>query len=74
MMNSVTQQTKGESKTWKALSQCLPPLNPDADYWWQLTGRHLAALLEAAEYPVDKQYDALLLHYHWTVSQAVLLL
>jgi hypothetical protein len=59
-----------ETKAWEALSQCLPPRNPDIDHWWQLTGRQLAALLEAAGYPIERQYEALLTHYHWTVSRA----
>ena len=56
------------TKAWKALSQCLPTLDPDSKYWWQLTGRHLATLVDAAGYPIEKQYEALLMHYHWTVS------
>lgn len=52
---------------WKALQQCLPPKDTNSDIWWQLTGRQLAAILEAADYPLEKQYEALLFHYHWTV-------
>ncbi|KAF2133643.1 dimethylallyl tryptophan synthase GliD1 [Dothidotthia symphoricarpi CBS 119687] len=52
---------------WNALSQCLPTLNANSDAWWQLTGRHLAAIVEAAGYPIEKQYEALLFHYHWTL-------
>ncbi|KAL4867064.1 hypothetical protein BDV12DRAFT_210075 [Aspergillus spectabilis] len=50
---------------WKVLSQTLPPRNPDADAWWQLTGRHLAVLLDAAAYPIERQYECLLYHYHY---------
>ncbi|KAL4791624.1 tryptophan dimethylallyltransferase-domain-containing protein [Aspergillus venezuelensis] len=50
---------------WKVLSQTLPSRGPDADAWWQLTGRHLAVLLEAAAYPIEKQYECLLFHYHY---------
>lgn len=57
-------------QAWKALSQYLPTRNPDSDYWWRLTGRQLAAILEAAGYPIEKQYEALLFHYLWTVSRA----
>ena len=56
------------SEAWQVLSKYLPPVNSDRDYWWQLTGRHVAALVEAADYPIDKQYEALIFHYHWTVS------
>ena len=59
------------TQAWRALSQYLPGhSNPDSDYWWCLTGRHLSALVEAAGYPIEKQYEALLFHYHWTVSCA----
>ncbi|EOA85721.1 hypothetical protein ACJQWK_07740 [Exserohilum turcicum] len=55
------------TEAWKALEQCLPPRDSNSDTWWQLTGRHLATILDAAGYPVEKQYEALLFHYHWTV-------
>ncbi|KAI9370620.1 tryptophan dimethylallyltransferase-domain-containing protein [Aspergillus egyptiacus] len=53
------------TQAWKTLSQILPSRGPDADAWWQLTGRHLAVLLDAAAYPVEKQYECLLYHYHY---------
>lgn len=55
------------TEAWKALEQCLPPSDTNSDAWWQLTGRHLAAIVDAAGYPLEKQYEALLFHYHWTV-------
>ena len=55
------------SQAWKTMMQYLPGRNADCDYWWQLTGRHLAVLVEAAGYPIEKQYEALMFHYHWTV-------
>ena len=75
-MNGTTKQLRVQSQpsdihstpVWRMLSHCLPTRNPDSDYWWQLTGRHLAALVEAAGYPVENQYEALLMHYHWTVG------
>lgn len=56
------------TKAWKALSQCLPPRDPDVDRWWQITGQHLAAMCEAAGYPMEKQYEVLLMHHQYTVS------
>ncbi|KAL4886013.1 aromatic prenyltransferase [Aspergillus karnatakaensis] len=50
---------------WKVLSQTLPSRDSDADAWWQLTGRHLAVLLDAAAYPIERQYECLLYHYHY---------
>ncbi|KAM3537907.1 hypothetical protein ARSEF1564_009176 [Beauveria bassiana] len=55
------------TKAWEALSPLLPPRGPDCDYWWNLTGIHLAALVDAAGYPIEKQYEALLFHHTWTV-------
>ncbi|KAL4746285.1 hypothetical protein BDW72DRAFT_197826 [Aspergillus terricola var. indicus] len=56
-----------QSKAWETLSRCLPPRNADLDYWWALTGAHLALMLEAAGYSTEKQYEALLFHYHWII-------
>lgn len=58
------------TEAWGALSQYLPTRDPNSDYWWGLTGRQLATLVEAAGYPIEKQYEALLFHYHWTVRRA----
>ncbi|ROV98477.1 hypothetical protein VPNG_08538 [Cytospora leucostoma] len=55
------------TKAWKSLSQWLPPRDVDSDYWWKLTGEHLATMLDAAGYTLQRQYDALLFHYHWIV-------
>ncbi|KAL4781084.1 tryptophan dimethylallyltransferase-domain-containing protein [Aspergillus varians] len=55
------------TQVWKVLSQTLPSRGQDADAWWQLTGKHLAILLDAAAYPVEKQYEYLLYHYHYAV-------
>ena len=67
----LTPPLKGQpTKAWAALSQWLPPHSPDNDYWWHLTGLHLANMLEAAGYRLEKQYEALVFHYHWIVSCA----
>jgi len=47
--------------------QLLPSRNHDQDFWWKVTGRQLAVLLEAAGYPIERQYNTLLFHYHWAV-------
>lgn len=56
------------TQVWKTLAKCLPSRNPDCDYWWNLTGRHMAYMVEAAGYTTEKQYEALLYYYHWAVS------
>lgn len=64
----MSDDSKLQLQAWKTLSKYLPGSNEDQEYWWKLTGRHVASLLEAAEYPLEKQYECLLFHYRWTVS------
>lgn len=58
---------KSPPPAWQTLSQILPLRDADKDYWWGLTGLQLAHMLHEADYPLAKQYEALLFHYHWTV-------
>jgi hypothetical protein len=46
----------------------LPSRTSDLDYWWKLTGSHLAKILHATDYSDNEQVDALLFHYHYIVS------
>lgn len=68
-----TQRTRAGSpaKAWEAISQWLPSRGPESDYWWKLTGPHLATMMDAAGYAIEKQYEALVFHYHWIVSCAL---
>jgi hypothetical protein len=59
------------TKAWRTLSQCLPTLDPNCNHWWQLTSRHLVALVDAIDYLIEKQYEALLMHYHWTIDRSL---
>ncbi|KAK1751940.1 tryptophan dimethylallyltransferase-domain-containing protein [Echria macrotheca] len=54
------------TQVWKTLSQYLPSRDPDSDFWWKFSGLHLALMLEEAEYPPEKQIEALVFFYHWT--------
>jgi hypothetical protein len=65
-----TEKNTEKLLAWTALNQYLPPRSADYDFWWQLTGRHVALQVEAAGYPIEKQYEALLFHYHWAVRLA----
>lgn len=56
------------TKVWQSLSLWLPQRNPDYDFWWGLTGPHLAIMLENAGYAPEKQFEMLLFHYNWSVS------
>ncbi|KAL2834000.1 hypothetical protein BJY01DRAFT_224778 [Aspergillus pseudoustus] len=53
-------RTGQSTKAWEALSPCLPSRTPDLDYWWALTGMHLAIMLEAGGYSIEKQCEALI--------------
>lgn len=64
MISKVEQNTAA----WTALNVLLPSRTPDEDYWWKQSGPQLAALVEGAGYAPEKQYEALLFHYHWMVS------
>lgn len=67
--NGTAEDAKLGQQAWVALTQCLPPRDVDGNFWWQITGRQLAALAEAAGYTMEKQYEMLLTHYHWMVSK-----
>lgn len=61
-------QNQKPSKAWQSLVKtCLPPQDQDVEFWWQLTGYHLAKMIEAADYSIERQYEILLFHYHWIV-------
>lgn len=64
-------QAKPSLKVWNSLvKNCLPPqTNKDVEFWWKITGYHLAVMIDAAGYSVEKQYETLLFHYHWIVSR-----
>lgn len=53
---------------WASLSPWMPSRTADMDYWWKLTGQHLATMLGAAGYTIEEQYKALLFHFHWIVG------
>ncbi|KAI0544661.1 dimethylallyl tryptophan synthase GliD1 [Xylaria curta] len=58
---------RSSRKAWESLRPLLPSRGPDCDYWWNYTGSHLAYLLDAAGYSTERQYEALLFHYHRVV-------
>ncbi|KAI5868213.1 aromatic prenyltransferase [Durotheca rogersii] len=58
------------TQVWKSLEDvCLPARSYDIEFWWQVTGYHLAKMVEAAGYPIERQYEVLLFHYHWIVPR-----
>lgn len=60
-------------KVWNFLTRCLPVVDKDADFWWRLTGYHMAVMIEAAGYTPERQYEVLLFHHHFIVSNNPLL-
>ncbi|KAL4867248.1 hypothetical protein BDV12DRAFT_198456 [Aspergillus spectabilis] len=52
---------------WDSISQWLPSRDPDSNYWWDVTGPQMATMFEEAGYSRERQYEYLLIHYHWTV-------
>ncbi|KAL5001062.1 aromatic prenyltransferase [Aspergillus recurvatus] len=54
-------------KVLDIVSKLEPSRGPSHAHWWKLTGPQLALMLEAAEYPIDKQFESLLFYYHWIV-------
>ncbi|EGX93038.1 dimethylallyl tryptophan synthase GliD1 [Cordyceps militaris CM01] len=66
MANEVsTKSQMPPSKVWESLSLLLPSRDADCDYCWQLTGQHLAHMVQLAGYSSERQYEALLFHYYW---------
>lgn len=71
--NSVATKENGyaDSSKLKVLdivSKLEPSLGPSHTHWWKLTSPQLALMLEAADYPIEKQFETLLFYYHWVVS------
>lgn len=56
------------TKSWTILGKWLPTHSDAEKYWWNLTGPHLAALFENANYPMEKQFEALMIHYSQIVG------
>lgn len=67
--NGVDLSVAGTTSIWSMVSRWLPRRNADCDYWWQLTGPHLATMLCEAEYSIHEQYEGMILHYHFVVPR-----
>lgn len=65
------QQPTAPLQVWNSLvKKCIPrEENEDIRFWWNLTGYHLGVMIDAAGYSLEKQYEVLLFHYHWIVSE-----
>lgn len=59
----------GTTSIWSMVSRWVPPRNADYDFWWQLTGPHLAIMLSEAGYSVHEQYENMIFHYHIVIPR-----
>ena len=50
-------------------SRWLPSRTADLDYWWQLTGPHMATLFSEAGYSLHESYEAMVFYYHVIVPR-----
>ncbi|KAI1390512.1 aromatic prenyltransferase [Hypoxylon trugodes] len=67
---TIRKPARRTTKVWDSLvTRCLPLQDRDAEFWWQLTGYHMAHMLDAAGYTVERQYEVLLFHYLWIVPR-----
>ncbi|MCJ1306631.1 hypothetical protein MMC25_000274 [Agyrium rufum] len=58
-----------EAPIWDKINQWLSPRDSNQDFWWSVTGRHLATMLHEAGYPLHRQYEYLLFHYYVVVPR-----
>ena len=54
---------------WNTVSRWLPPRTSDDDYWWQLTGPHIATMFTEAGYSIHETYEALIFYFHVIVPR-----
>ncbi|KAL3476633.1 aromatic prenyltransferase [Aspergillus californicus] len=64
---ALVKKSGGSESVWDAVFRWLPSRDVDSDYWWQVTGPQMATMFEEAGYSRERQYENLLIHYHWTV-------
>ncbi|KAL6230047.1 hypothetical protein BDW75DRAFT_234723 [Aspergillus navahoensis] len=55
-------------KVLDVVSKLEPSRGPSYAHWWKLTGPQLALMLQAAKYPIEKQFETLLFYYHWIAT------
>ncbi|KAF5642997.1 hypothetical protein F25303_6369 [Fusarium sp. NRRL 25303] len=58
-----------EAPVWQKINKWLPRRGARQDFWWDVTGRHLATMLHEAGYPLSRQYECLLFHYYVIVPR-----
>ncbi|KAL2866115.1 prenyltransferase nscD [Aspergillus lucknowensis] len=64
---SVTNGHGSSLPIFDALCRFLPAGTDDEQFWWKLTGRHVARMLHEAEYPEARQVECLLFHRYTIV-------
>ncbi|KKK13967.1 hypothetical protein ARAM_000199 [Aspergillus rambellii] len=64
---SYSSEPENGPKAWEIVSRWETSLGPSHEHWWRLTGPQLSTMLEEAGYPVHKQLEIVLFHYHRVV-------
>jgi DMATS type aromatic prenyltransferase len=60
---------KKRAPVWQRINKWLPPRDAHQDFWWDVTGQHLATMLHEAGYPLSRQYECLMFHYYIIVPR-----
>ncbi|KAH7183657.1 tryptophan dimethylallyltransferase-domain-containing protein [Fusarium flagelliforme] len=58
-----------KAPVWQKINKWLPPRDAHQDFWWDVTGQHLATMLHEAGYPLSRQYECLMFHYYIIVPR-----
>ncbi|KAI8933233.1 hypothetical protein NX059_009866 [Plenodomus lindquistii] len=61
----VKHQNQNPTKVWQSLQKVIPLQDRDTGFWWHHTGYHVACMVDASGYSIEKQYEVLLFHLHW---------
>ena len=60
---------KQKAPVWQKINKWLSPRDAHQDFWWDVTGQHLATMLHEAGYPLSRQYECLMFHYYIIVPR-----
>lgn len=61
-------QIPNPTVVWQSLQKVIPLQDRNIRFWWHHTGYHVACMVDASGYSIEKQYEVLLFHLHFIVS------
>jgi hypothetical protein len=64
----VKHHNRNPTNVWLSLQKVIPLQDRDVGFWWHHTGYHVACMIDASGYSIEKQYEVLLFHLLWIVS------